>query len=75
MAKKPTVDEKFWRMKEISQLREEYDNFLKDEGKQQSPHTAHVFAMRKTSGSFRYLGLSGREIIMELAGELPGMYE
>lgn len=62
-------------MKEITQLREEYDNFLKDEGTQQSPDTAHVFAMRKTSGSFRYLGLSEREIILELAGELPDIYE
>lgn len=75
MAKRPTSDDKFWRMKETSQLRKEYDNFLKDEGTQQNSHTAHVFAMRKTSGSFRYLGLSEREIILEFAGELPDMYE
>jgi len=57
------------------QLRDEYEEFLKSKRMESSPHSAHVFAIQKLSGSHKYLGLSEQEIILHLAGELPYMYD
>jgi len=73
MKRKLSNTEKYWRWKKVEQLREEYEAFLKEKGMKKSPHSAQVFAMHKHSGG--YEGLTERQIIIELAGELPYMYD
>jgi hypothetical protein len=75
MSKGRSENEKYWDMMNGKQLRDEYAAFLQSEHMESSPHSAHIFAIRKLSGSHQYLGLSEREIILQLAGELPYMYD
>ena len=55
------------------QLKIEYEEWLKDVGKERSPVNAHAFAMEKLkiSGGYDYLGKNDREIILMLENELP----
>jgi hypothetical protein len=75
MAQGRSYNEKYWDMTKRKQLRAEYEEFLESEHMESNPHSAHVFAIQKLSGSHEYLGLSEREIILYLAGELPYMYD
>ena len=55
------------------QLKLEYEEWLKDVGKERSPHNAHEFAMEKLkiNGGYDYMGKNDREIILLLENELP----
>lgn len=75
MPKKKSANELYWDMMYKKQLKEQYEAFLESEKMEPSPHSAHIFAMRKISGSYKYLGFKEREIILILAGELPYMYD
>jgi hypothetical protein len=58
-----------------AQLREEYAAFLAHEGKESTPDAACLFAIGKLSGNHEYLGLTERQLIIELAGALPYFYD
>jgi len=66
---------KHWDVMKRKQLRDEYEEFLESKQMDSSPHSAHMFAIQKLSGSHKYLDLSEREIILHLVGELPYMYD
>jgi len=75
MAKKKTPNELYWDMKKKEQIREQYNRYLKEEGRENDPHSAHLFAMRKIGGGHDYMGMKERDLILFLAGELPYMYD
>ena len=75
MAKKKTPNELFWGAKEKQQIREEYERFLKAKGKENTPHNAHLFAIKAIGGGYNYMGMKERDLILFLAGELPYMYD
>lgn len=69
MAKKKTPDELYWEMMAKKQIRDEYNQFLQEQGQEGSPHLADIFVMKKYAEGYR--GMTKREIILFLAGELP----
>ena len=75
MARKKTPDELYWQFREKEQAREEYERFLKAEGKENTPHNAHVFAIKMIGCGHDYMGMKERDLILFLAGELPYMYD
>ena len=69
---------RYHRMQEFGsrkQIREEYEQWLKQNQREPNPHSAHLFAMSKTEGSGVHLGYSEREIILMLEGDLPEAYD
>jgi hypothetical protein len=73
MAKKKTPNELYWEMMAKKQIRDEYNQFLQQQGQEGSPHLADVFAMKKYEEGYR--DMTKRELILFLAGELPFMYD
>lgn len=66
----------YWDMKKNMPIKEEYEDFLKKEGKENTPDNAHLFAIKKiSSGAHDYFGFTERELIKLLAGKLPFMYD
>jgi hypothetical protein len=74
MMKKKTHNDLYWDMKNKDQIREQFNNFLKDEKLESNSHSAHLFALRKIGSGYDYMGLKKRDLILLLAGELPEMY-
>ena len=69
--KKTSNYDKFWNGKELYELKRQYQDHLKRIGEESSPHHAHLFVWDKVPISGKYAGLTQRQIIIELAGELP----
>jgi len=46
MAKKKTPDELYWEMMAKKQIRDEYNQFLQEQGQEGSPHLADIFEER-----------------------------
>ena len=65
------------RIQREHQLLEEYIDHLKKIGQKDSPHCAHLFALKKIkeSGEALYLGFKEREIVLLLEGTLPELYD
>jgi hypothetical protein len=74
MGKKNTINDNSCKFEVESQLKKDYSEFLKNENMVATPHAAHMFAIRKLSGSVKYRGYKERDIILLLEGELPFMY-
>jgi hypothetical protein len=75
MSKKKTPNKSYWNEKKKEQVRLDYNNFLSVEGKDNSPHMAHIFATRMIAGGHDYMGMKERDLILLLAGEPPHMYD
>lgn len=74
MAKK-APNELHWDMMKKNQIRDEYNQYLTEEGRENNSHSAHLFALTKIGGGHEYMGLKERDLILFLAGELPNMYD
>ncbi len=75
MPKQKSSNELYWIMMEKNQVREEYNHFLADSGNEDNSNSAHICAIQKIAGSHDYKGMTERELILFLVGELPYMYD
>lgn len=75
MSKKDDINKNYWKAQIENQLREEYKQYLTDEGQKAGSHSAHLSAIKKLSGEHDFHGYTERKIILLLAGELPFMYD
>jgi hypothetical protein len=75
MPAKETPNQKYWDVLKQKQIRDEYAHFLTEEGRENDPHSAQLFAMKKIAGGFDYMGMRERDLILLLAGRLPYMYD
>jgi hypothetical protein len=75
MAKKKSINENYWDMMNMKQIREEYAAYLKEEERHPGPDSAQLFAIKKIAGGHDYHGLNERDLILLLAGKLPYMYD
>ncbi len=75
MARKKTPNRLYWEAQIKEQIREEYEQYLEDEEKENTPHNAHLFAMKVIAGGHDYKGMKERDLILFLAGTLPYMYD
>jgi hypothetical protein len=73
MATKKSPNKLYWDMIAQKQVREEYTQFLQNEGQKGSPHFAHVFALKKYAEGYRDMTI--RNLILFLEGELPYMFD
>ena len=62
----------YWQAKKDAILEQEYREFLRQRGLEHNPDSAQLFAMNKRDSGFTEK--SERELILQLAGELPFMY-
>jgi len=62
MAKKKNANELFWNAQQKIQLKEEYQHFLKAEGKNNSSNMAEIFAIWLKTEGVNYPGISEREL-------------
>ncbi len=74
MTKRKSPNDLYWKSKKENQIREKYASFLKDEGKDNNPDNAQLFAIKKIAGGHDYMGMNERELIL-LFGDLPYMYD
>lgn len=75
MARKKTPDQLYWEAQIKEQIREEYEQYLRDKERENTPHNAHLFAMNVIAGGHDYKGMKERDLILFLAGTLPYMYD
>ncbi len=75
MARKKTPNRLYWEAQIKEQIREEYEQYLEDEEKENTPHNTHLFAMKVIAGGHDYTGMKERDLILFLAGTLPYMYD
>ena len=75
MSKRKSPNELYMSMMKKNQIREEYNHFLAESGNENNSNSAHIFAMQKIAGGHDYQGMTERELILFLAGELPYMYD
>jgi len=68
--RRPSPQELYYQSIERDQERERYNQFLQDNGYDNTPHHAHLYVMR-----MRYVGMKARDTIEMLAGSLPHMYD
>lgn len=73
MAKKPTPNDLYWKHMREAPIRDAYQKFLKAENLPDNPDSAHLFALRTPQDE--RAGMSDRELILFLAGDLPYMYD
>ena len=71
MARKKTPDQLFWEAKDKQQIREKYKRFLIEEGKENTPDSTHLFAIKVIAGGHDYMGMKEGDLILFLAGGLP----
>jgi hypothetical protein len=57
-----------------NEIKQEYKEFLDEEGVEGAPHYARVFALRKIGSSNSYKGYDARQLILLLEKELPYMW-
>jgi len=75
MAREKTPNQLYWEAQIKKQIREEYEQYLADGEKENTPHNAHLFAMTVIAGGHDYKGMKERDLILFLAGTLPYMYD
>ncbi|WES67726.1 hypothetical protein [Superficieibacter sp. HKU1] len=68
--RRPTPQELYYQAIEKQQERERYNQFLQDNGYENTPHNAHLYANGRG-----YVGMKARDTIEMLAGSLPYMYD
>lgn len=68
--RRPTPQERYYQSIEREQERERYNQFLQDNGYENTPENAHLYVLR-----MRYVGMKARDTIEMLAGSLPYMYD
>ena len=73
MSKKKSPNDLYWEAQAHTQIKNEYAQFLEQEGCERNPHTAHIFAIRKRTDG--YHTMSERDLILLLTGELPYMFD
>lgn len=73
MAKKKTPNDLYWQHLADEQVKNEYTAFLAAEQLERTPHSAHLFSLRKRTNGYREK--TERELILLVAGELPYMYD
>jgi hypothetical protein len=73
--RKKSPSQLYWAVQVEKQIREEYEQYLEDEGKKDTSHIAHLFAMKVIAGGRDYKGMKERDLILFLAGKLPYMYD
>ena len=73
MAKKKSPNDLHWEAIAHTQIKNEYAQFLQQEGLERNPDSAHIFAMRKRNDGYR--DMSERDLILLVAGDLPYMYD
>jgi hypothetical protein len=75
MLKQKKHNELYWDAMKKNQIKEEYKRFLANSGEEDNSTSAHIFAMKMVAGNHNYQGMTERELILFLAGELPEMYD
>ena len=75
MSKQSDLDRQYWIAKEKQIVRDEYNLYLEEQGKESTPDAAALFAEIKIRGGYEYHGMKERELILFLAGSLPYMYD
>ena len=73
MVKKKTPNDLYWQAMAQTQIKNEYAQFLQQEGRESNPDSAQIFAMRKRNDGYR--DMSERDLILLVAGALPYMYD
>jgi hypothetical protein len=73
MAKKNSSNGLYWQNYLHRLIKDEYTQFLRQEGFERNPESAQIFATRKRNDG--YSKMSERDIILLVAGELPCMYD
>ena len=73
MAKNKSPNDLFWQAKVQNLIKDEYTQFLQQEGLERNPDSAHLFALRKQKNGYREM--SERDLILLVAGDLPYMYD
>ena len=73
MAKKKGPNDLYWEAMAHTQIKNEYVQFLQQEGLERNPDSAQRFAIRKHRDGYR--GMSERDLILLVVGNLPEMYD
>lgn len=66
-------NELYWQAIAENQIKQEFNEFLRDQGLERSPDSAQIFAMRRINAGHREK--SERDLILLLVGELPFAYD
>lgn len=75
MSKKNAPNQLYWEAQIKAQIREEYEQYLRGDGRENTPDNAHLFAIKVIAGGHDYKGMKERDLILFLAGKLPYMYD
>jgi hypothetical protein len=73
MAKKKSPNDLYWEAMAHTQIKNEYVQFLQQDGLERNPDSAQMFAIRKRRDGYR--GMSERDLILLVLGDLPDMYD
>ncbi|WP_209298837.1 hypothetical protein [Aeromonas jandaei] len=73
MARRPDHNQLYWAALERQNLEQAFEAFLDSENRVRNPHSAHLFAIQWRRGGNTQL--PERDIIIQLAGDLPPFYD
>ncbi len=66
-------NELYWKAIADNQIKDEFNDFLRDQNMECGPESAQIFAMKRIAAGNR--DRTERELILLLAGELPFAYD